>query len=42
MRRSLPGLAAFGLPVNPVPQPETYALLMAGLAALAYTRRRRR
>jgi hypothetical protein len=28
--------------VNPVPEPETYALLMAGLAALAYTRRRRR
>lgn len=29
-------------PVTPVPEPETYALFLAGLAAVAYTVRRRR
>ncbi|MDQ6628126.1 MAG: PEP-CTERM sorting domain-containing protein [Pseudomonadota bacterium] len=29
-------------PVNPVPEPETYALMLAGLGALGYVARRRR
>ena len=28
--------------VTPVPEPETYVLMMAGLAAVAFARRRRR
>jgi hypothetical protein len=31
-----------GLTVTPVPEPETYAMLMAGLGLLAFTARRRR
>jgi hypothetical protein len=40
--RSTTSTSARQSTVNPVPVPETYALLMAGLAALAYARRRRR
>jgi PEP-CTERM motif len=29
-------------PVNPIPEPETYALMLAGLAAMSFVARRRR
>lgn len=35
------GGAAFNMPVSPVPEPETYAMLLAGLALLGFARRRK-
>jgi len=35
------GGAAFNMPVSPVPEPETYAMLLAGLVLLGFAGRKK-